>query len=250
MSGTRDTSGQSWSIVERSVTILAGLGGLATAVIAALLIFWPGIRRDPPPAKLAADISKIAVAPDVSLRAFYEDLGRTDLLKATADQLRPAIAATDAPVSRVGLPPPSEAGPGRSQATELRDVAQTFLGSRGVVVYAELVAEGFKHRPSSVRGQIYLAKTRVPARSQPIAARVQNPELERAIVAIGRQLSGDYIARAASDQVSVRIWIPLPITERPVGSRVTSYFVRVELYDATGRLLTFADSTPFRQAVV
>jgi hypothetical protein len=121
----RGQQGRGWLTVERTVTVLAGLGGLATAVIAALLIFWPGLRPDPPPPRLGAQISKVTVAQDVTLAAFHRQIGLSDQTEIIARRLAPALGRT-----RVGYPPPENGAAHEGPHT----LARTLLTARGTVI--------------------------------------------------------------------------------------------------------------------
>jgi hypothetical protein len=204
---------------------------VASTTFTLLFVFWPGIRPDPPPAKVAARISNITVAPGISLRSYYVDVGHPERAKPAADRV----------VHTLGLPSGSR-----------RALVDATLNVKGLVVYAEVTAQGFKDRPASIAASVYDAgaRTRVQVERNPSifgVVEIQGGDdararalVRRIVIAFGKNLSSTFIPEAGSDQVTARLWIPAPA--RP-GRTI---FVRLGLFDRDANLITYADSQPFR----
>lgn len=190
----------------RGSAALLALITLTTAAVGLLFTFVPGLRPEPEPPERSAEIRRITVEPGATLGSYLTQIRQLDFAR--------------------------ERGGGGG-----------FLRTPCISVYAEVRITGFEDVPKRLTTNLYDAASGLPVPGFSYYAPTSDEDREgfedfRAAQGL------DFRSRSDSDQYVVRNCLTREEDASPPPAG--RYLVRVELEDEDARLLTYADSEPFR----
>ena len=185
------------------------------------------MKPEPEPSDRSAAITQITVEPGATVRSYVTQIGQ---LKFLTEHYRRSLRTTT-----TGLTP----------AQAQVDVAlDQVLRAQCISVYAQVRMTGFEDVRKRLTFNLYDAARGLPVPGfSYLPPTAPTPDQVRAGFVAFRAAQGlEFESRSESDQYVGRTCIGGDYDSPPPSSR---YFVRVELGDDDGRLLTYRDSDPF-----
>ncbi len=193
----------------RGAGALLALVTLTTAVVGLLFTFVPGLKPEPEPIERSAAIAQVTVEPGATLGSYLAQIRQLNFT--------------------------------RRQFGNQKDAAADLFRTPCISVYAQVRITGFESVRKRLTMNLYDAARGLPltgfAYRQETGGSV-SPGFRRFRAAQGL----DFAPRSDSDQYVGRTCIVSDAGEPPPAGR---YFVRVELEDEDGRLLTYRDTESF-----
>lgn len=217
-----------WSRPGALIGAMAAVIAITTGVVALLFELVPGLRPEPPPQAVRAEIVGLTVEP-ATLDVFIMRFKRTDILDEFEDFITGLEDRLDDP-SILDL-----LGFGAPGLTRRQSALRFGQGFPGLIVYVEVETEGFRQRLESPDVFLYH-----PIRGTRLPPKAINPELQGLLrpffVSSATAAPGQRFVPRAKDDRGVATIFLLCSEGRVV--------VRAELRDDQQRLVDLATSRP------